>query len=853
MRTLWAASFNHLLRRPAQAALAFVGLALGVATITAVDIAVVSAGRAFELSMDAVNGSVTHQITGGPNGIDERLYAAMRMGGAISGLSVDMAPVVEGYVAVGADALQLFGIDPLVDAKVRGRDAASLQTAGSTIARMRNWFTERGTVVVAADTARRLGISVGATFQIDVGGHRHPAQLLAQFDAPGPGYDALILTDIAQAQEWLGSQGKLSRIDLRIPSGAAGEAALTRLRAKLAPGLQLREAPRRAQQNLSMTNAFTVNLQAMSLLALLVGLLLIYSAISFSVIQRRRTFGVLRALGATRANVLTLVLAEATAVGIVGAALGIALGLAIGRHLVALVSSTINDLYFVLAVNEVVLPASTIVKAVAAGLIVTLAAAVAPAMEVANSNPQLALRRSALERRAVNVAHRLLLVGLLCAAASGLVVVLSRRSLLAGFIALLLLLIAVAAFTPAALRMCSTIAARLAGRASPIARLAFGEVAASLSRTGVAVAALGIAVAAMIGVSIMVESFRESLRAWLDRTLAADLYITAPGPGFARPERRLDPRVIDALLRVPGVTDHSESRRGVVESARGPITVDALRLASKGYSAIQLTEGEAARVWPAFESGSIVISEPLAWKLRLARGDELTLLTVAGPRAFPVAGVYREYGNDRGIILMHRGVYSHWWRDEAVTSLGLYLERGSDVARITAALNGTLAGISPQARQAIHIRSNAEIRSLSMQIFERTFVITRVLYWLAAGVAAIGLISALLAWELERSRELAVLRALGLTARGAGMLIELQTGFMGLATFVTAVPTGLLTALILIEVINRRAFGWQIDLHLAGTQFGSALFLALATALVAGLYPAWRTARAPIAARVREE
>ena len=114
-----------------------------------------------------------------------------------------------------------------------------------------------------------------------------------------------------------------------------------------------------------------------------------------------------------------------------------------------------------------------------------------------------------------------------------------------------------------------------------------------------------------------------------------------------------------------------------------------------------------------------------------------------------------------------------------------------------------------------------------MSIFERTFVITRVLYWLAAGVAAIGLVSALLAWELERARELALLRTLGVTPWGSALLVIAQTLFMGLVAFVAAIPAGLLTALVLTEVINRRAFGWQIDLHLSAPQFTNALVLAL--------------------------
>ncbi len=140
-----------------------------------------------------------------------------------------------------------------------------------------------------------------------------------------------------------------------------------------------------------------------------------------------------------------------------------------------------------------------------------------------------------------------------------------------------------------------------------------------------------------------------------------------------------------------------------------------------------------------------------------------------------------------------------------------------------------------------------------MRIFDRTFVITRVLNWLAAGVAAVGLISSLLAWELERSRELAIVRSLGLTPGGTAVLIEAQTGFMGVAAMLAAVPAGVLTALVLIDVINRRAFGWRIDLHLNASQFTHALVLSLAAALAAGLYPAWRAARAPIAAEIREE
>jgi putative ABC transport system permease protein len=520
----------------------------------------------------------------------------------------------------------------------------------------------------------------------------------------------------------------------------------------------------------------------------------------------------------------------------------------IGRELITLVSQTINDLYFVVAVSETTLPVSSVVKALVGGFVTALAAALLPALEVAGSSPQLGLRRSVLEARAVHIARRLIVVSAVLAASAGIVVLVSGRNLLAGFVALFLLLLSVAAITPAVLRGLARAAASFAGRASPIARLAFGDIGASLSRTGVAVAALGMAVAAMIGVSIMVESFRESLRDWLGHTMRADVYVTAPGPGSDRPERRLEPGVIKAVLATAGIDDHSESRQVVVESPNGPVPLTALQLTRSGYSALQLVSGDAALAWPAFERGAVIISEPLSWRLQLRLGDSVPLSTGSGVVGFKIAGIYREYGNDRGNVLMSLAQYRRLWHDNDITAMGIYLEPRARPAAVIAGMR-----VAARGRQALLIRSNADIRAISMSIFERTFVITRVLYWLAAGVAAVGLISSLLAWELERSHELAIVRSLGLTPFGAAVLIEAQTGFMGLVALVAAIPAGLLTAIVLTDVINRRAFGWQIDLHLTATQFTDALSLALAAALAAGLYPAWRTATASIAGDIREE
>ncbi len=303
---------------------------------------------------------------------------------------------------------------------------------------------------------------------------------------------------------------------------------------------------------LDMTQAFNTNLRALGLLALLVGLFLVYGTMSFAIVQRRRSLGILRALGATRGQLLRIILLEAVGLALVGGAAGLAAGVLIGGALVGMVSRTINDLYYVVAVNSVTLPAGEPLLAIGAALAVALLAAAVPALEATHSAPQLTLRASVLEQRARRVALGALGVSALLAVACLVTVMSTQRSVLAGFGALVLVMLSVAAATPAVLYGAATVLAGSRVFSSPPARLALGGIAGSLSRTGVAVAALAMAVAAMIGISIMVDSFRESLRDWLSHTLQADIYVGAPGPGFARPERRLDAAVMADLVRVTG-------------------------------------------------------------------------------------------------------------------------------------------------------------------------------------------------------------------------------------------------------------------------------------------------------------
>ena len=375
-----------------------------------------------------------------------------------------------------------------------------------------------------------------------------------------------------------------------------------------------------------------------------------------------------------------------------------------------------------------------------------------------------------------------------------------------------------------------------------LARMAVAGIGQSLSRTGVAIVALAVAVSATIGVSVMVDSFRGSVDEWLRQTLQADVYAGAQ-------RGSMDPALLADIVALDGVEAFSTSRRVQLEDADGRTQLVAIRMASDSYAGTEIIDADPDEVWPRWEREDVVlVSEPYAYRHQVARGDVAMLPTDRGRREFEIAATYQSYDINASAMLMSRDVYERHFDDDRVDSVGLYLADGADPESIMARIGDISEG-----RQAIRFNSNARIRELSLEIFDRTFIITDVLYWLAVGVAFIGILGAMLALQLERGRELAVLRALGMTPSQLGTMITTQTAVIGLFSGIAAVPLGIMMAYVLIEVINRRAFGWQIDMSVAPGILLSAIVFAIGAALLAGIYPAFRAARSQPAAAMREE
>lgn len=861
MNLLTRSSLRYLLRHPWQFGLAVLGVALGVAVVVSINLANASASRAFSLSSEAVTGRATHQVVGGPEGLPDAVFRRLVLEAGIE----RAAPVVEDYVTVPPKpgqpfrTLHLLGVDPFSEAPFRaylsgtsGKDRGSIDLGPL--------LTRPGAGVLAASTAAEMGIRIGDSFVVRAGGVKKRIELAGTLEPEDENTrralaDLLVL-DIAAAQEILGRTGKLDRIDLILSEGDLKRiAAVT---AVLPPGAQILPAAGRTRTTEEMTRAFRLNLTALSQLALVCGLFLIYNTMTFSVVQRRGLIGTLRALGVTRREVFTLVLGEAFGVALLGTAAGLAAGVLLGRGLVRLVTQTINDLYFVVSVRELSIPPEILLKGAAVGIGATLLAALVPAIEATQAPPRAVLTRSTLEARLRRALPRATAVGVGLLLLGGLLLAIPGRSLTLSFGGLFVVIVGFALMTPGATVVLMNLLRRPLGALLGIlGRMAAGGVVASLSRTAVAIATLVIAVSVTVGVGVMIDSFRQTVVRWLEMSLQADVYVSVPSRAGGFTGGDLDPEVARRAAAVPGVLRADLIRRVEIPSPTGAVRLVVIGTSdpvsdpvnNQGIRSFELKDGEPDEVWPGFQrGGAVLVSEPFAYRTGIGRGGTVRLRTDRGDRDFPVAGVYYDYASDRGIVLMSRATYLENWNDLALSGFALTLVPGTDPDRVVERLRRTIAS-----ERLLSIQSTRSLKRLSLEIFDRTFLITGVLRLLAGLVAFIGVLSSLMALQLERARELGVLRANGLTPGQVWQLVTSQTGLMGLAAGLLSIPVGLALAAIMIYVINRRSFGWTIRMEVSPDVLLQALLLALAAALLAGLYPAYKMARTSPALALREE
>lgn len=817
-------SWRFFTRHPWQLWLTLLSIALGTAVIIAVDLANMTASQSFTQSVNALSGSMTHEITANDGLIPNALYRQLRMEWGYR----NSTPQVEGSVSIAGIYYQLIGIDPFAYIDQPG---AATRIPSVDIPRL---LTEPQSILISSDMAQGLNVREGQTLDIRINNQPLPFVIIGVFDARGhAGLSDVILTDIATAQTALGKLQGLSSIHLSITEAEAME-----LESRLPAGLKLRSYRGEREDLSQMTEAFRINLTAMSLLAMLVGAFLVYNTMTFSVLQRRRSLAIHRMVGNTGAQLFRHMLLEAVVLGITGGLLGILLGVILGQGLLILVTQTISDLYVSVTADRLLMTPWLMIKGMGITLIAVMTATLAPALEAARVQPLFVYRSSHLEQRSQRLTAWLAPAGIACMIISMGLIRLPGSSLLTGFIALFLFIMGYSFLLPAVLKGLIRGLQGMKIFDSLIMRMSLRGVQASLSRTSLAIIALTIAVSATVGVSLMIGSFRASVADWLEMTLQSDLYISARSEQSAHVVSTLDPEWIKQVKTLSGIASVSTGHHATLETEGLPVPMLVLQPGIQSAGGFRFLDGDPDSIWQAFlEDEVILVSEPFAYHRQLQAGDSIVVKTGhSGMKPIRIAGIYQDYSATQGMVVLPRRIYERYWIDRNISSIGLSLDNDVDASVIKRQLEQWAVNSS----NPVVIRSNREIRDFSLVIFDRTFAITHVLRVLVVIVAFIGVFSALMALFLEKGREFSILRATGFTPAHLRLLVLSQSALIGLLAGVLSLPLGWIMSDILIEVINQRSFGWTMQSHFfIGIPF-QAILLAVFAALLAGIYPTWR-------------
>ncbi len=849
---LWLSSIRFLTRHPWHFILSILGVALGVCVVVSIDLSNSSAQKAFSISTQAVTGKATHQIKGAAENLGEGVYRTVKIEGKIR----KAAPIVEGYGSIKGinRTFRVLGVDPLAEAPFR--DFAS-QEAGIELS---EFITGGNTGMIAQSVADQLGIAGGDSLSVSIGGRTYPLQVAgiikADNDRTRRALENLLVVDISTAQRFFNMKGQLSRVDLILPENA-GESAIPALKSFLPEGTGIVRSDSRSGTVAQMTRAFKFNLQALSMLALLVGMFLIYNTMTFSVVQRRPLIGRLRALGVTKNEILFTILKEALLIGVIGTIAGIIAGFFLAQVLLKLVTQSINDLYFVLSVQQLSISFYPLAKAAVLGLGATLIASFWPAREASQAEVSTVLRRSSNESQILGNLWTLAGSGI-CAGLMGAgILLIPNGGIAAGYASLLFIIGGFSLMIPLCVVGMAKIFRPVLGTLNGlIGKMSVRGVVTELSRTSVAIAALVVAVAATVGVGVMVDSFRTTVVSWLEAQLQADVYIQPPSAVSRKADAELEPRLVDLLKDAEGVAGSHTVRSVDVRTNFGTDQLVAIDQGASAQNTYEMKKSEPG-FWQRYTREDIVmVSEAYAYRNDVKLRDSLFIQTDRGRTGFRVEAIFFDYASDMGTITINRDRYNRYFDDDAVSGLALYVSDGvSDGISDGIAVDQLVETLREKAKgvQDVFIRSNRGLRQASIEIFDRTFTVTIVLRMLAMLVAFVGILSALMALQLERSKEHAVMRANGMTPGQLWNYVVSQTGIMGLMAGILSIPLGILMAYILVYVINLRSFGWTLQFMISPSLLLQAIALAIIAALLAGIYPSIKMANANPADALRDD
>ena len=774
-----------LARRRLATALSVLAIALGVALGLAVNIIHASALDEFGRGMRLLAGESDLQAVGPRGGFDEAAYVRLAQAPEVA----EASPVleIEARLVGREGSLRLYGIDVF---RVAGTTPRLLPGSDEGT----GWLAilEPHRVFLSAAARAELGLETGDALEVLSGLDRRSFTVSGGVPAAAQG-EAFGVLDIAAAQDGFGRVGMLTRVDLRLTPGVSVATARERLSPLLPAGVELRTPDEGVDQAARLSRAYRVNMSMLAAIALLTGGFLVFSAQWLAVVRRRALFAFLRALGMTRGEVVRGLVLEGAAVGLVGGLIGVGLAHGFAAAAFALVGADLGAGLLTASEPQMsfrLLPASA---HLALGIMVGAFGAWLPAREAVRRAPARALRagdeveayRGRPRGAAAALCAALAVAACFAPPVTGLPI--------AGYAAVALVLASVVLVLPTVV---ARVAAVLSVSSGIVARLARVRLSAAPGQAVVAGAGVVASVALAVAMAVMVNSFRVSLDDWLTRVLPADVYVRASPSaqsGF------LPSAAVGRVASLVQVASVIPLRYDTVRADDGGLPMTLIARPAEDGAALPLVEQVDA------EGPAAWLSEAAADLLGVAPGERVTLPLAGAEHTFTVGGVWRDYARQHGAIVIELDEWRRITGDERTNDLGVRFAPG------VAAEEGRAAIVDAFDGAPVELTDPASIRATSLEIFDRTFLVSWLMEAVAVAIGLFGIVTTFAALSLARAREFGVLRHLGLERRRIGSLLAIEGGVTALAGVTSGVAGGFAIAAILIYVINRQSFHWSMD------------------------------------------
>jgi len=823
------AFLRHLLRRRSLSILQLLGIACGVAAVVGMTLSAKSALSNFNDAVEFLRGKATHLIERPAGAMEENTLTRIMYDPAVDFL----APVIDQRVRLNnGDLIRILGIDPFLDRSIRPEIARTTargeeKKPGKAFI---DFLLKDKSVFIDKNLAAQLKISPGGTLETSKG------NLTVVDTFSNPSGEPLILIDIGYAQRLFNMPGHIDRIDL-ILNDEAG------FRSRWETGFKIESNRQRRETLTALLQAFRLNLQALSLLALFVGVFLIYNTAMFTVVNRKKDAGTMRSLGVKRFEILGAFLSEILLFGAVGGALGGVLGYLLSRFLTGLVGNTISSLYFFLHTSPLSWSWWNLAAGIALGCGASILGSISPLIELIRTEPIKTLRGRTYHRTSAKTVKNISMIGAGVIFFSALLLLLSFLHIYIGFAGTFAFLLGVSLLTGLILMIIVPPVRRFFSLIGVTAgKIAADNLWLNMNRTSVAIAAFMIALSMSIGLGSLINSFRQSLVWWMNSQLRGELYISTRGDV----EVPLD--FYEELRKMPGIGGIDVFRSLQISYNDTPAYITAIDAAVlQKYARFGWVKGGDEN-WEPVKKGSVIISESFARRFHIGKGDIVSVESLNGPVSLSVAAIFYDYASEHGVIMMDRSTFIKLFNDRTINSLGIFIDAtGQEKQKIIEEVQKRAKnrGLPASTREQFHGKI--------LSVFDNTFAVTRSMRILAVIIAFFGIAGALMTLFVERQREFGIYRALGFSTNQIAGITLLEGIGMGIIGFIISIGAGTILAFILIKVINLRSFNWTIFYHFSIDPYIVTFLTAIFASIGACLYPLWKVYRTYPQMQIREE